>query len=182
MRGSGKTIAILIIIVVLLLSFFSYWYTQNLAENREARVTALLMTPEFQHCLFDESTCPQIEGNTQVPHLLGIGVVILALVLAAYVFRSEQTQQKILRELRAADEKEVLKERRELIMSVLRDDEKKVLQAIIEQAGITQNTLRLRTDFSKAKLSSILKELEARDLVVKEEYKKTNKLFVKKQL
>lgn len=182
MRGSGKTVAISIILLTIILAFTSFWYTQSLAEDREARVAALLMTPEFQHCIYDESTCPQIEGNTQVPNVLGIGILLLAVVLAGYIFRSEQTQQKILSELRAADKKEEDNEKKALILSVLRSDEKKVFEAILEQQGITQHTLRLRTDFSKAKLSAIIKELEARKLVVKEGYKKTNKLFIKIQL
>lgn len=182
MWGQGKVIGAIVAALVIVLAIASYLYTQDLAEEREARVTALLMTPEYQHCLYDESTCPQVEESIQVPNILGIAVLILALVVASYLFYSDKVQQKILRELRESDEKNQREENLDLILSVLREDEKKVLLAIKEQPGITQNTLRLRTDFSKAKLSNILKELEVRTLIKKEAEKKTNKLYLKRRL
>jgi uncharacterized membrane protein len=181
MWGRGKVYGLIIIILVLLLAATSWWYTQELAEQREARIAALLATPEYAHCLYDASTCPQLE-QAQIPNLVGIAMVLIALVLGFYLWRSDKIQQDILKELRQADQKEQGKRESDLVLSVLKTDERKVINAIKEQPGIAQNTLRLRTDFSKAKLSNLLKELESRGLVVKEQEGKTNKLHLKRKL
>ena len=56
------------------------------------------------------------------------------------------------------------KQKFEIILKALDSFEQKVMKAIKEQDGITQNTLRLRVDMSKAKLSYVLQELEKRGL------------------
>ncbi len=181
MWGNGRIIALVVIFLTIILAFLSYQYTEKLASEREARVTQILMTPEYRECILDASTCPQVE-NYQVPNSLGIIIIVLAFFLAAYLYKSDKMQQKILLELRKSDNKTNSKERREIIMSVLKKDEQKVLKAIIEQPSITQSTLRLRTDFSKAKLSSLLKELESRKIIIKEADGKTNRLFMKRNI
>ena len=64
-------------------------------------------------------------------------------------------------------------------MSALNDNEKKVMSIVREQDGIQQSTLRIRTDFSKAKLSAILTDLEKRSLIKKVEKGKKNLIFLK---
>ena len=56
----------------------------------------------------------------------------------------------------------------ELILKAMDDNEKKVLKAIKEQEGITQSTLKFRTDLSKAKISQILTDFEKKNLVRRE--------------
>lgn len=182
MWGQGKLYGLIAVVLVIMLAFASWAYTQQLAEERETRIASLLATPEYAHCLYDESTCPQITDSVQVPNLLGIAIIIIALVLAGYLFKSDHTQQKILLELRKSDDEQRKEEERSLIMSVLKKEERKVIEKVHEQPGISQNTLRLRTDFSKAKLSMLLKELESRELITKEAEGKTNKIYLKRGL
>src|SRR3989344_5975916 len=68
----------------------------------------------------------------------------------------------------------------EVMLSALNEDEQKALRVIKSQPGIPQNTLRLKTDFSKAKLSMMLKGLESRGLVKKEASGKTYRIYLKK--
>ena len=70
-------------------------------------------------------------------------------------------------------------ERFEIILKALDDYEKKVLKAVKEQDGITQSTLRLRTDMSKAKLSYVLQELEKRNLIKRVKKGKTLEIFLR---
>ena len=57
--------------------------------------------------------------------------------------------------------------------------EKKVMKSIKEHEGITQSTLRLRTDMSKAKLSYVLQELEKRNLIKRIKKGKTLQVFLR---
>ena len=53
------------------------------------------------------------------------------------------------------------------------------MQIVKEQDGITQNTLKLRANMSKAKLSYILQELERRGLVKRIRKGKTLEVHLK---
>jgi uncharacterized membrane protein len=64
-------------------------------------------------------------------------------------------------------------------MKALDPFEQKVIEAIREQNGITQNTLRLRTNMSKSKLSIVLKELERRELIKRVGKGKTLSVFLR---
>ena len=59
-------------------------------------------------------------------------------------------------------------------------DEKIILDTIREAGGkIIQSDLVKNTDFSKARVSKILSELEERKVIRKEKYKRTNLIFLK---
>ena len=65
------------------------------------------------------------------------------------------------------------------MLKALDKDEQKVIKAVKQQDGITQQTLRLRTDMHKSKLSIILSKLEDKNLIKKVPKGKTNKVFLK---
>jgi len=60
--------------------------------------------------------------------------------------------------------------------------EKEVITAVREQEGITQNTLRLRVDMSKAKLSQVLGNLEKKGLIKREKERKTFAVYLREKL
>ena len=66
----------------------------------------------------------------------------------------------------------------DLVLKGMDENEKKVLKAIKEQTGITQSTLKFRTDLSKAKISQVLTDFEKKDLVRREEKGKTFELYL----
>ena len=57
--------------------------------------------------------------------------------------------------------------------------EKEVMQLLREEDSITQNTLRLKVQMSKAKLSQTLTNLEKKNLIVREKLGKTMKVQLK---
>lgn len=62
----------------------------------------------------------------------------------------------------------------------LKDDEQQVIRVLmLKEGSCEQGTLRIATDFSKAKLSRILSELEERNIVSKEKRGKKNLIFLK---
>ncbi len=81
--------------------------------------------------------------------------------------------------LKEEKEQSIEQEKFNLILKALDDSEKKVMQKIKEQDGITQNTLLLRTNLSKTKLSYVLQELEKRNLIKRIPHKKTKQIFLK---
>ncbi|MFQ5887958.1 MAG: hypothetical protein ACE5HY_04610, partial [Candidatus Hydrothermarchaeales archaeon] len=74
------------------------------------------------------------------------------------------------------------KAKAKVALKILTEDEEKVIKAIMENEGeITQDMLPEKTDFSRPKVSRIVGVLVERDLILKEPYKKTHKLKIKKE-
>jgi uncharacterized membrane protein len=182
MNLGGRAIGLGLILITLLLVVGTVLYNRSLDLQREQAIGQLATIPGQENCAYDEVTCPHIEESVVLPDLSGIGLVILGILLGLYLIRSDATQREILKELETKRSALSADERRELILSVLTKDEQKIINAVREQPGISQATLRLRTDMSKAKLSMLLKELEHRGLIVKTEDGKTNTVHLKREL
>lgn len=74
------------------------------------------------------------------------------------------------------------KAKNKVALKILTEDEEKVINAIIENNGeITQDLLPSKTNFSRPKLSRLVSGLVERDLILKEPYKRTHKLKIKKE-
>src|SRR3989338_888707 len=69
-----------------------------------------------------------------------------------------------------------------IVRKKLSDDEKKMLKQIEIAESITQDSLRARLGWSKAKVSTILTRLDKMNLVQKERQGKTYKIFLSKDL
>lgn len=113
---------------------------------------------------FQTEECKEIHGVLSVTHI-GFGFFGFMLALGFYLLFFNKTEEKILKRLEDDKNKKIGEEKFDIILKALDEYEKKVLKAVKEQDGITQNTLRLRTNMSKAKLSYVLQELEKRGLV-----------------
>ena len=69
------------------------------------------------------------------------------------------------------------------VLTALEGDEKKLVKEIADHGGeILQNELVLTLNFSKAKVSRMVSELEKRGLVVKKQYGLTNKIALVNKL
>jgi uncharacterized membrane protein len=66
---------------------------------------------------------------------------------------------------------------RERVLDLLPDDERRVLEPVLDSPGITQIELRDRSDFSKSKVSQTVSELEARGLLYRERQGRTYRIF-----
>lgn len=67
-----------------------------------------------------------------------------------------------------------------ILRKALSEDEKKVLDEIKKAGEITQDSLRFRLNWSKAKISTILTNLDKRGLVQRERIGKTYKVYLQK--
>ncbi len=67
-----------------------------------------------------------------------------------------------------------------IIKKALSADERRVLEEVEKAGEITQDSLRFRLEWSKAKVSAILLTLDKMDLIQRERQGKTYNVFVKK--
>ncbi len=99
--------------------------------------------------------------------------------LGVYILLFNKSEERILRRLEEEKNQKIGDEKFDYILMALDSYGKKVLKAVKAQDGITQSTLRLRTDMSKAKLSYVLQELEKRNLIKRVKKGKTLEVFLK---
>lgn len=67
-------------------------------------------------------------------------------------------------------------------IEILKEDEQHILKLLTEENGMEQRELQDRTNFSKAKLSKILTELEKRSVIRKESIGKKNKIYLAEKM
>lgn len=110
---------------------------------------------------------------------MGIGVIFSIISLGFYLLLFEKSELAILDRLEDDKNKKINESKFDTLLRGMDDYEQLVLRSIKQQDGITQNTLRLRTDMSSAKLSLVLTELEKRGLIKKIKKGKTFSVFLK---
>ena len=168
----GIILIILVIITTIIFSFFVFRLTNEIK---------LKLIPTGGECLHEGDTCPYEELNQlTVPIVIGYIFLSAILVLGIYFIYSSKNLEGEKKDIEKEKKQKEKDEKFDLILSTLDEDEKKVMKLVREQDGIQQSTLRIRVDFSKAKLSAILTDLEKRNLIKKVEKGKTNQIFLKR--
>ena len=127
---------------------------------------------------FPNQDCIGIERALSFSHII-IGVSSFILALGLYLIFFNKTERAILDKLESDKNKNIEDTKFEIIMKAFDPFEQRVVKAVREQPGITQNTLRLRLDMSKAKLSYVLQELERRGIIKRIEKGKTLEVYLK---
>ncbi len=122
-----------------------------------------------------ENDCPVHEAFP-IQTVIGL-IVVSALTITGLMLIVQPEGKQI---IKMPQFREKRKSEFEVMLSALNTDEQTALKVIKAQPGIPQNTLRLKTDFSKAKLSMMLKDLESRGLIKKEPEGKTYRVYLKK--
>ena len=65
---------------------------------------------------------------------------------------------------------------------LMNENEKKIIELVIKNEGITQNMLREMIGYKKSAISKIITRLEARDILEKKKYGKVNRLYIGKRV
>lgn len=65
----------------------------------------------------------------------------------------------------------------ESVLEVLPDDERRILEPVVESPGLTQIKVRDRSDFSKSKVSQTITDLEERGLLYRESQGRTYRVY-----
>jgi hypothetical protein len=105
--------------------------------------------------------------NTVVINLVALSLALLAGTLVSLWLKTGTTEATVAR----TDELEIIKR-------ALSDNEKAVLDEIRRAGEITQDSLRFRLGWSKAKLSRILTNLDKMNLIQRERVGKTYNVFL----
>ncbi|WP_138004577.1 helix-turn-helix transcriptional regulator [Halalkalirubrum salinum] len=63
------------------------------------------------------------------------------------------------------------------VLDLLPDDERRILEPVLQSPGITQIELRDRSDFSKSKVSQTVRSLEKRGLLYRERQGRTYRIY-----
>jgi len=77
-------------------------------------------------------------------------------------------------------EKELTAAKKEILDVFLLPEEKHLISIIEKNDSLTQNEITKMTGFSRVKVHRIIKNLEKKNLILKQEYGMTNKITLKK--
>lgn len=103
-------------------------------------------------------------GSSTTMNLISLIVAItIALIVSFYLFKQDDKEQEY-----------------NIIKRALSEDEKAILDEIKKAGEITQDSLRFRLDWSKAKISTILTNLDKMNLIQRERIGKTYKVYLQK--
>jgi hypothetical protein len=65
-----------------------------------------------------------------------------------------------------------------VLKKALSIDEALLVELVVESEGVTQDSLRFKTGFSKSKVSALISEMEKKDIIVREKLGRTYKVFI----
>lgn len=168
-RKLGGTLLVLGIVLFSILLSYNYKLNQQSAMNS--------CNPNAQ--------CMHIGSLLSLTNVF-IGIIFSLLSLSFYLIFFSKGEELLLKKFEE-NKRHINKEQRhltkeesfEIMLKALTMEEQQLMHIIKEQEGITQSTLRFKTDFSKTKLSFVLADLEKKGLIKKELSGKTNKLYIK---
>ena len=150
-------------------------------------LTADLMKMSNGSCFLEDGTC--VHEQNLIPIVAGISLAIFTIALGIYLLYFSKAEKsfteinkQLLSEVKAGKSKSSSDEKFKILMQGLDEDEKKVITAVKDQVGISQSTLKFRTDLSKTKLSVVLSQLEKKSLISKVKKGKINNIYIKKAL
>ncbi|MAG45697.1 MAG: hypothetical protein CMH63_02925 [Nanoarchaeota archaeon] len=166
----NKKLGIILIINCIIFSFIIYTFNNSLNAQTETACSCTEM--------LDAGFCPH-QKSTHWQTYLGIILISAITALGFYLIFFEKSQKHILSTLEKQKQLTSEEEKFNILLKGLNQEEQKIIKAVKEQGGITQQTLRFRTDLHKSKLSILLEQLEKKDLIYRKEKGKTKQVFLK---
>ena len=156
LKSLDFTTKIVLVILVVVISYFLLFMT----------LSTILVEDSTSWNMMDHMMNPTPDYT--VPILVSITLALVAGVLVSLWLKPARTEVAPATKI---DELEIIKR-------ALSDDEKAVLDEIRKAGEITQDSLRFRLEWSKAKLSRILTNLDKLNLIQRERVGKTYNVFL----
>jgi uncharacterized membrane protein len=166
----NKVLGGILMAVCIVMGLLLYSFTSQIKAHEDSSCSCAETNPL--------GICPH-QQNSSWQTYLGIAVISVILALGIYLIFFEKSQKAIVSALEKQRQIQNVDEKYAILFKGLNEDERKVINAVREQDGITQSTLRLRTGLHKSKLSITLDGLEKRDLIARQVKGKTKQLFLK---
>ena len=111
-----------------------------------------------------------------IPIPMSVVVIVFIIGLVIYFYYTKKVAKKEVKKIKKVRKKETEPK----ILKHLKEDEQQIVRILKQRKrSCEQGTLRVITDFSKAHLSRLLMELEARKIIYKEKRGKKNIIFLK---
>ena len=126
---------------------------------------------------YPTNECQRVESLLGLSHI-AVGLISFIGALGIYLLFFSTSEEAIMKRLEEEKQMKIEQNKFDLILKAMDDNERKVLTAIREQEGITQSTLKYRTDLSKAKVSQILTDFEKKHLIKREAQGKTYSVYL----
>lgn len=126
---------------------------------------------------YPTNECQRVESLLGLSHV-AVGLISFVGALGIYLLFFSASEEAILKRLEDEKKMKIEENKFELVLKAMDENEKKVLKAVKEQEGITQSTLKYRTDLSKAKVSQILTDFEKKRLIKREAHGKTYSVYL----
>lgn len=115
-------------------------------------------------CFPQNSECVRIQNYFTLSNAV-IGILAFLFSLGVYFIFFSKGEENILKRLEDEKNKKITEEKFSILLKGLDNYEKTILKIIRGQDGITQNTLKLKAELSKAKTSQIVTQLEKKKLI-----------------
>src|SRR3989338_708759 len=179
-----KTIGIILIIFAIASSIVLYTLKSKLEAALDFQIEQYGAS-----CPSDPNICPhsQLEKLNSFSYVLFSIFGVVALFSIYLLFDKsdknlQESQMAITKTLEGIKKQETTESKFNILLKALNEDEKKLLSIIKEQDPISQNTLTLKSDMSKSKVSSILSDFEKKELIKKVKKGKINLIYLKKAI
>ncbi len=130
---------------------------------------------------YPNDSCRRMESSLSITNF-AFGVIGFIIGLGFYLFFLTGGEEALLNVLQEEKDIKVKDNKFNILMQALDQSEQKVLQSIKDQDGITQNTLRLKTNLSKTKISYVVNDLEKRGLIKRIPKSKTFAIYLSANL
>ena len=135
---------------------------------------------KFYSCNIDNECLP-LNSVFTITNIF-VAIISCILTLGVYMIGFSKGDDILIKKLDENNKKLSNDEKFDILFKALTKDEQDIIKIVKNEEGITQSTLRIRTDMSKAKLSFVLSDLEKKSLIIKELSGKTNKIFLKQSI
>ena len=168
----NKKLGIILILMAIFLTSILF-----IVKSREDAIINKVIN-EKGSCFLEDGTCLHADRDITL-YILGWIFSAATAALGLYLIFFEKSQKAIISTLENQKKIQVEDEKFNILLKGLDEDEKKIIKAVKGQDGITQQTLRLRADMHKSKLSIVLDGLEKKNLITRKEKGKTKQVFLK---
>ena len=174
----NKKLGLVIVVVSLILVVLLFIVRSSLIGAYSVNIDAAI--EETGTCHVEGDDCPHESLlNVQIPIFIAGAILLGVMSLGAYLIFFERSQKEIVSALGKQKRDRIKEEKFSILLKGMDPEERKVMNAVREQDGITQQTLRLRTDMHKSKLSIVLDGLEKKDLIKRIAKGKTKQVYIK---